>query len=307
MQPPQSIDILPAHALMWSRMQPLLNKKRVPQALLFVGPPHMRVLQFANRLMAAVICQGVNPPCGNCSACHLFTQGLHPDIDYVTQEKQDSAIKIEQIRTLQQSVYQTPKRGQHRFILIAAADKMNVFAANALLKILEEPPAHTLFILIAEQVSSLPATILSRCQHYVFESSDPVDYLQLGKLYASDTTRAVLFKQSDTIIDSLCDLIDEKITPCTLAAQWSVFAANDLLWFLYLLSAQVIRYQLIGSRSDFSQQLRRLSRLIQPARLFVQLDGINALIRKINHNINTNQTLALENLLLGYLRDIYGC
>ncbi len=65
---------------------------------------------------------------------------------------------------------------------------MNAASANALLKTLEEPPSHTTFILIAEQISSIPATILSRCQKYIFPSqlsteANEGDYLQLGEFY----------------------------------------------------------------------------------------------------------------------------
>ncbi len=303
------IDLLESHALVWERMQPLLLKKRLPQALLLIGPRHSGLLQFANRLMATLLCEGEETPCEHCRACHLQRKGIHPDITYIGQETEGGAIKIEQVRLLQQTIYHTPKCGMRRFIVIDRTDKMNVSAANALLKILEEPPSHTTFILIAEQVSSLLATILSRCQKYVFPSSTgsvahgKADYLAIGQYYPPDSPRAELIKQSAMIITALCELLEGKSSPCRVASQWSSYVFDDVLWFLYLVTAEAIHYQLINPCvvSPESEKIVYFSRLLDAVRLFKQLEQINAIMRKINHNINMNQTLVLEDLLLGYL------
>ena len=292
------------HAALWERMQPMLiSKHRLPHAFLFVGPRHAAMFTFATRLIAILLCQNESRPCGLCRECHLLELGTHPDITYIRQEAAGSAIKIEQIRELQQQVYQTPQRGSHRFIVIDPADKMNVFAANALLKILEEPPGHTIFILIAEQVSSIPATILSRCQKYSVASPassdarEAIDYLTLGAFYKEGSSREQLVKQSDAMMTSLCDVIAEKMSLCTLAAQWSTLIFEDVLWLLYLVTAQAIHDQL-----NQGEQRLSLFQSLPILKLFKQLDRIIAIMRKINHNIHFNQTLVLEDLLLGYLR-----
>lgn len=294
--------LLEAHAPVWEKINQLLLKKRLPHSLLFVGPRHENIVQFVNRLIAILICENEPPPCGHCRACHLLTQGIHPDINYIRPEGGGGAIKVEQVRELQQDIYQTPQRGLRRFIVIEPADKMNISAANALLKILEEPPSHTMFILIAEQLSSIPATVLSRCQKYNFHSlgSSPVDYLTIGKCYLSESPRAELFQQTATITIELCTVIEEKSSPCTIAAKWSGYVFEDLLWLLYLLTAQAIRHQLIEERG--TELSVYFARLTSPVILLNQLEQINAIMRKINHNINMNQTLVLEDLLLGYLR-----
>ena len=300
------IDSLEAHALLWERFKQLRISGRLPQALLFVGPRHAGMLQFANRLMAILLCQHDMSPCGQCRACHLLIQGIHPDINYMRQEKPGSAIKIEQVRELQQTIYQTPQHGARRFIVIDPADKMNNSAANALLKILEEPPSHTTFILIAEQINSIPATILSRCQKYIFPTPERSvgigqdDYLAIGEFYPSDSSRAQLIKQGPVILDALCELMEGKLSPCTIATQWSSYVFDDLVWLLYLVTAEAINYQLTGSKHG-NEELKSFSQLSQSVSLFNQLDQINAIMRKINHNINMNQTLVLEDLLLGYL------
>ena len=96
----------------------------------------------------------------------------HPDVEWIKPEKNGGAIKIDQIRELQNTAYLTPQRARYRLIVIEAADRMNTASANALLKILEEPAQHTVFILIAQQLSTVLPTILSRCQIISFSSSD---------------------------------------------------------------------------------------------------------------------------------------
>lgn len=302
------LNLLEVHASQWEQITQLISKNRLPQSMLLVGPRHAHILQFANRLMAILICEATEKPCKHCRACHLLMQGIHPDIKYIRQEGTSGAIKVEQIRELQQDIYQTPQRGKSRFIVIESTHKMNISAANALLKILEEPPSHTTFILIAEQLNSIPATILSRCQKYNFYSKDhtSVDYLSIGQYYPPGSPRAELVQQSTSITTQLCELIEQKTSPCTLAQSWSTHALDDLLWLVYLVTAQVVHYQLVQTplASKEHEPLMHLAGLTSPVSLLKQLRQINAITQKINHNINMNQTLVLEDLLLGYLTNL---
>lgn len=301
------IEALTGHASLWARIQHILDKNRLPHALLLTGPRHAHMSQFADRLMAICLCQNEDKPCGECQACHLLIQGTHPDIHYVRQDTPNGPLKIDQIRVLQQDVYQTPQRGTRRFIVIEPADKLNTAAANALLKILEEPPSHTSFILIAEQVSSIPATIISRCQQYIFtppenETLNGADYLTIGQFYPETSLRAELFRQCLPIIEALCDVVDKKTSPCALASKWSLFALNDLLWFLHLLTAQAIQYLLLGCRTSqpWSEKLMYFAQRCEPEHLFKQLDVIHSLMNSGQQNIALNQTLAIETVLFGY-------
>ena len=292
------IEALVTHASVWARIQPVLDKHSLPHALLLVGPRHANILPFVHRLMAILLCKNVEgAPCQSCQACHLLMQGTHPDIHYVRQDTLNGPIKIEQIRALQNDVYQTPQLGARRFIVIEPADKLNVAAANALLKILEEPPSHTVFILIAEQTSTLPATIMSRCQLYTFSSWDTADYLAIGNGYLDDSARGELSKQRIAITDALRDLVTGTLSPCAVAAQWSSYALGDLLWFLHLLTAQAIRDQLLQPNTTHS-----FFPNVSAGVLFQQLDKINALMGLVQQNITLNQTLAVEGLLMGYSR-----
>jgi DNA polymerase-3 subunit delta' len=112
-----------------------------------------------------VLCErSEQAPCEACAACRRAAQGWHPDLAVVRPLPGSSQIRIEQVRELAAELVLTAHQGGYRVGIVTPADSMNRFAANALLKTLEEPPPATLLVLVANQPSRLPATILSRCQ-----------------------------------------------------------------------------------------------------------------------------------------------
>ena len=298
--PHVSIERLAAHEPLWEKCKSFLLSKQLPSALLLVGPRHLAITTFANRLMATFLCKDKDAPCGVCRECRFLMQASHPDITSIIED--EGAIKIEQVRELQQNVYLAPQRGSRRFVVMAPVDKMNTFASNALLKVLEEPPAHTHFILIAEQLGTIPATIVSRCQKYSFPGASTKEgYSLLGAFYPDTSERSILFKQRFAVVDALCDVIETKKTPCTVAEEWSVFGLENLVWLLYLITAEAIHGQLFGASAEVSPFLR-LSNASNAVALFAQLELLNVIKKKIVKQLPMNQTLVLEDVLLGYLQ-----
>lgn len=111
----------------------------------------------------AILCRGEEHPCGNCSACLKVEKGVHPDLMVVQKPEGKANILVEQVRSLREQVYVRPNESEHRVIIIEESESMNLSAANALLKVLEEPPPYVVFILTANNISALPETIASRC------------------------------------------------------------------------------------------------------------------------------------------------
>lgn len=162
-------------------------------ALLLKGRAGIGKLDFALNYAKFRLCENPTPAgeaCGTCLSCGWFDKSGHPDFCQVVPEapsnnsgdavvatdrdespgrikskkKTNQQINIAQIRALSDFVYMTGHQRGRRIILICPAEAMNDAAANALLKKLEEPPAHVLFILVAHRPQHLPATIRSRCQ-----------------------------------------------------------------------------------------------------------------------------------------------
>jgi DNA polymerase-3 subunit delta' len=109
---------------------------------------------------------GGTVPCGDCSACRKIQSGVHPDVLSIRPAR--GIIRIDQVRDLVHIASMKPYEGRYRVAIVADAQKMNPEAGNALLKLLEEPPAQTLILLTALQRSDLLPTIVSRCQHIRF-------------------------------------------------------------------------------------------------------------------------------------------
>ncbi len=296
---------LSEHAPLWERIQSALHHQRMAQALLLIGPPHVGLYVFAHRLVAVLLCHAEPKPCGECDSCHLLRAGTHPDYQIIRPETEGGVIKIEQIRNLQEGIYQTPQCGQRLIILIEHADKLNVASANALLKVLEEPPPYVHFILGAEQLSSIPATILSRTQRMVFPDlrHDSSNYVALGEHYPTESNRAKLYAKRQSMMSALCDIIEGQLSPCTVAAQWADFHLSDVLWLLYLILAQAMQMQLLHAQNvtPDNEVIGRFASLLTPVALLHHFDTIYLISKKLSHNISINTTLALEHLLTDFI------
>lgn len=300
-------EILPIHKSFWSRFETNYNANRLGHAILLVGALHTNLSEFAQRMFAVLFCKAEKPPCGQCQSCELISINEHPDLIHLIPEKLNGVIKIDQIRLLQQNIFTQPQLGTRRGVIINPAEKMNGAAANALLKILEEPPKNTYFVLIAEHISTIPPTIISRCQQWCFPTEDNTgsNYLLQGGLYLEDSDRGKIFAQLDTIVNNLFELIDLKISVNALAAKWSLLPLHDLIWLLYLLNAQMTCdcFTDLCEKTVISNNVYQLANRIKPIRLFSQLDKLNRIIKNLHQTISVNQLLLLEELLIGYMPD----
>ena len=164
-----------------------LRGRALPHALLVHGVQGIGKLALAERIAQLVLCEAkddTRKPCGKCDGCRWFLAGSHPDFRRVEPEalapgqeagegeeaaaparkgKPSFVIKIEQVRELDDFLHVGSHRGARRVALVHPAEDMNVNAANALLKGLEEPPAAAMFILVAHRPARLLPTVRSRC------------------------------------------------------------------------------------------------------------------------------------------------
>ncbi|HTQ98962.1 MAG TPA: DNA polymerase III subunit delta' [Candidatus Acidoferrum sp.] len=156
--------LLPWQSAQFNRLQALHSNGRLAHAWLFAGKPGIGKLEFALHYTRYLLCRRADShgPCGACQDCHLFAAGTHPD--WLLLQPELRQLKIEAIRDAIEFAQNTSQRGGAKAIVIRPAEAMNLNAANALLKILEEPPAQTYLLLIGEQPGLLLPTLRSRCQ-----------------------------------------------------------------------------------------------------------------------------------------------
>jgi DNA polymerase-3 subunit delta' len=140
-----------------------LRHGRLPHALLFAGLDGVGKRRTALALARILNCESASSgdSCDRCLSCRKTASGNHPDLLVV--EREGQFIRIDRIRDIQRRLRFRPLEGRNRVILIHEAETMRTEAANALLKILEEPPPDNLFILTAPDSTALLPTIASRC------------------------------------------------------------------------------------------------------------------------------------------------
>ena len=136
---------------------------RSSHAYLFLGGAGAGKRLIANTFAKALQCEGEKRPCDSCKSCHAFNHGNHPDVIYFQPLKNGKTYTIEDVREqLLETVDLKPFQYEKKIYIIEKADTLNIQSQNALLKTLEEPPAHAVFLLLAECAEAFLPTILSR-------------------------------------------------------------------------------------------------------------------------------------------------
>lgn len=138
---------------------------KFPQSLLITGEQDIGKSIFANDIAKSILCldRKDQRACGKCQSCLWIDKNSHPDLLSITSEEKSHFIKVDQIRQLIQFAQMTSETGR-KVIVIHNAHEMNLNAANALLKTLEEPVANCYLMLVSSYPKKLPITITSRCQ-----------------------------------------------------------------------------------------------------------------------------------------------
>lgn len=137
---------------------------RLHHATMILGEAGVGQRQLADAAAVLLLCQSLteNGPCGQCHGCQLFNAGNHADLMLVDPE--GATIRVDTIRDLNTQMSKKSQVGKVKVAVISQAQRMNINAANALLKMLEEPPENSYFLLTSTSASSLLPTIRSRCQ-----------------------------------------------------------------------------------------------------------------------------------------------
>ena len=144
-----------------SRLAAECDAGRFPHALLIEGAVGSGRRTLAHIIARAALCRDSDPaarPCGVCTACQ---KAVPPDLTVLGED--GTAIPVDAIRRLREDAYLLPNESAYRVMVLVGADNMRHEAQNALLKILEEPPAHVLFILTCDSRTAMLSTIQSRC------------------------------------------------------------------------------------------------------------------------------------------------
>ncbi len=169
-----------------------LAANSIAHAYLLTGPRHIGKGTLALDIACALNCEVPETPCGQCSSCRRILEGKHSDVT-VTGLDSRSEIGIDDIRGLQRLASLPPYEGRCKAFIIDGAEYLSTEAANALLKVLEEPPQRVVWLLLAADEDRLLPTVLSRCQRLELRPVPPEKVQEvLVSSYGSDADRAKL-------------------------------------------------------------------------------------------------------------------
>ncbi|MCP4789733.1 MAG: DNA polymerase III subunit delta' [Gammaproteobacteria bacterium] len=310
----------------WTRLQQMLAQQRLPHGLVLGGLPGLGKRQLAETLLARLLCQQPHQgvACEECKSCLLRHSQNHPDIKILQPEEEGKAILVDSVRKLQPWLAATAQQGGAKVVLVEPANELNINAANALLKNLEEPGSNTYFILLHHWPRPLLATIKSRCQAQ--EILPPHEKLGLRWLQLQSSTAineelrqvmtmahgapllALRYLQQgahatrhQTLVD-LTALLRNKASVAEVAENWAKGPVRQVLdWWLQWLQDLIKLKQTADVANIRNQDVEKL--LLAVAKktsieaMFALYDEVLQALDSINKRRNINQQLMLEQLL----------
>lgn len=320
--------MLPWHIHQWQLLWKATQNNRLPHALLLTGACDLEIKHFVEGIAATLLCKkplAQGNPCETCHACHLVKAKSHPDLLWVLPLEAGQIIKVDQIREVVLKVNETSMQGGLRIVIVNPAHAMNMAAANALLKTLEEPSANTLLILISDQRLRLPTTIASRCQKIIFPKPSnemASKWLQSKHLQETElllglangfpltalafhTDEVLLLRQS--LYQGLYAMKRGQLDPLSFASQCQAFDATVLLMLLQVWICDLLRFRLTQGRAslintDYYAIFAEISSAISLDNSVIYADLVKSTYIKILNRINLNKQLLFEELWITWTR-----
>lgn len=217
---PQTFNEVVGQEHITQTLKNAILKNRIAHAFIFAGPRGVGKTTTARILAKSLNC--TNPhegePCNECDLCLSFTNSQSLDIIEIDGA---SNRRIEEIRSLRESVKYAPSKGTHKVYIIDEVHMLTTESFNALLKTLEEPPDHIIFIFATTDIHKVPLTIISRCQRFDFRRIEIQDMKNhLAKIAASenikidDQSLTLIAKKADGALRDAQSLFDQVISFC---------------------------------------------------------------------------------------------
>jgi DNA polymerase-3 subunit delta' len=318
----------PWQAEAWAALSARLQEGRLPHALLFTGPAGVGKRHLGGLFTQALLCEARREdgtPCGACRGCLLFAAGSHPDHLLMVPEEEGKGLTVDQARGVAAFQVLTPKYGSRKAVLVAPADRLNVNAANALLKTLEEPTAGTVIVLVTDRPTALLPTIRSRCQRVELPAVPPAQALPwLTERLAEGLDAATLLAQAAgapllalshaggeevaaraAAFDAFEAVAAGRSVPVTVAEGWHGLGAERVLAWVYGWLADMARLRAGAAAAQLTNpglaaRLQPLAERVDLATLHRQLERTTQALRLARGQVNGQ--MLLEEIVITWAR-----
>ncbi|MEN2985593.1 MAG: DNA polymerase III subunit [Thermodesulfovibrionaceae bacterium] len=283
-----------------------LITKRIPSAFLFTGEPYIGKTTVALTYAKALNClEAEGDCCDVCQSCKKIELGIHPDVKVISAEK--DTISISSVREVEEFVFLSRLEAKYKVVIIRESHKMNLAAANALLKTLEEPPQNTVLILTCENISKLPEPVVSRCFKVNF---NPLSNHAIKKLFPEEQN-SLVFKLAmgrPGIIKSMniIETVEEIKNIIQKKEKVNTFKDNEeAKWWIDLLTVflrDAICQKLLDSSCKILPNNLKIKEEVTLEKLYTIYDELQNIRKNIDLNLNK---LIVLNYTEEILRRVY--
>ncbi|OGP09820.1 MAG: hypothetical protein A2048_05185 [Deltaproteobacteria bacterium GWA2_45_12] len=309
------------HQKNWDKLLGLVHQKKLPPVLIFYGPEGIGKSLVARHLAAFLFCCDKNQQnnekslglfgplskeqktfpksaCGKCGSCLKVFGRQHADFYWI--EPEGNSLKIEAIRKLQSDLARTPLEGNIKVVVMDQAHTLTLQAANALLKTLEEAPAHVYFVLISPGLSQLIPTIRSRAQKLYFETLSYDECRQVLKTHEEISSERLdsLIRLSDGSPGLILKFVSEEI----LQGFESINAVLETPAVLFSAITEAVE-NILSLKGDLDLTLEMVKKHLMEKmkgdknwEYVEKVDKVSNAQKDLDRNVN--KSLILENLLI---------
>ena len=245
---PETFDNVVGQTHIIKTLQNAINNNKVAHAYIFSGPRGTGKTTTAKLLAKALNClEDENRPCNECENCKAINDNTHPDIIEIDAASNNG---VDEIRDLVEKVKYAPIQGRYKVYIIDEVHMMTAGAFNALLKTLEEPPSHVVFILATTDVHKVLPTVLSRCQRFDFSKINyddikrrVIDILNIENITFEDNVPSLVAELADggmrdalSILDQVVSYANDNITMQHVYDIYGMMSNQDMVEYLTLLA-----------------------------------------------------------------------